>query len=64
MPCFASDDSEAIAEFYGFAYRPDWHADVDTLLRAGEGGLIIAPAAIKAMTWKPALCAALADRYP
>lgn len=72
-----------IKEFYSFDYRPDWHADLDSLLRPAaesqysainrgafwivtdpENGDIVATAAIKGMGWKPALCEALADRYP
>ncbi len=28
---------ETIKEFYGFDYRPDWHADLDSLLLPAEG---------------------------
>lgn len=70
---------DAIKEFYDFDYRPDWHADLDSLLlpapqnhysASNRGafcdadGSLVATAGIRRLGWKPQLVTAFAERCP
>ena len=68
-----------VAEVFGHHYRPDWHADLDRLtdpvhdyhparrgrlLLAERSGTLLGCGGLRSLGSKPALAAALADRYP
>lgn len=69
-----------INEVYGIDHRPDWHADLDSLLgpanqyaarHAGafwtvqdSRGTVVATAGLLHLSWKPAIPAAFPGRYP
>lgn len=70
---------DTILEVYGHGYRPDWHADLDSLASGDHGylpdeggaflvahrdGEIIGTAGLRCLATAPKVCERFADRYP